>query len=95
MIDGEQRSNRRRSRANGCERWRESLLVISKHEPRSQQIEDAFELGVIPREQRVRWRDGRHGNADVHGAERKQRVIDGIVREHRHRRRRRQAAREQ
>ena len=47
MIDGEQRSNRRRSRANGCERWRESLLVISKHEPRSQQIEDAFELGVI------------------------------------------------
>ena len=58
-------------------------------------LDNGFELAEILRQQRVRHRDRRIGNADMHGGKAKERVLDIVAGKNRDRALRRQAARQQ
>src|SRR3989441_3115523 len=79
-IDLEHVRNRRRFRAHRGERRLELRRVGGEHQARLQQLEDVFQLAEVLRHQRIRRRDRRDGDADVHRAQRKQRVVHAVVR---------------
>ena len=66
-----------------------------EHQPRCEQPADETQPFVILRDQRVRSRDRRVGNADVHGGEREQRVLEIVFRQDHQRPLGRQAAGQQ
>ena len=81
----EQRRDRRGGRADRGERGREVRRVRAYTRPGCSSSKMRLELGEVLRHQRVRGRDRRDRHADVHRAEREQRVVDAVVREDRDR----------
>ena len=72
----------------------EGGAVRGKDEAGLKNLDDGFELAEILRQQRVRHRDRRIGNADMHGGKAKERMLDIVAGKNGDRALRRQAARQ-
>ena len=73
----------------------ESGAVGREDEARLKNLDDGFELAEILRQQRIRHRDRRVGNADMHGGKADERVLDIVAGKNGDGALRRQAARQQ
>src|SRR6266850_1580511 len=84
-IHLQQVRNRDGLRAHRIERRLEFHRIGGVDQAWIEQLEDVLQLAEVFRHQRIRRRDGRHRNADVHRAEREQRVVHAVVGKDRHR----------
>ena len=74
---------------------REGVRIGRKYQTRREQINGVFHTRRVRRQQRIGWRDGRIGNAHMHGAQRQQRMLQVVARQDHDRAIRPEAARQQ
>ena len=66
---------------NRVDRAREQRPIVGEDEARSEQLHDGAQLGEVAGHERIRRRDRRIGNADIHRCEPEHRLLDVVARQ--------------